>query len=70
MRPRAIAQSWVIGTTALFGVAQLWAAYHLSARIIGHIQSTGEGMRWLLFSAVVILVFGEMLTAITGTRLV
>jgi len=68
MKPRAIVQPWIIGTTALFGVAQLWAAYYLSARIIGYAQSTGEGARWLLFGAVVVLVFGEMVTAITGTR--
>lgn len=56
-----------IGATVAFGFAQIWAAYHLSARLQPH-GLAGEGGRWLLIGAVLLMVVGEVMTALAGVR--
>lgn len=68
MKTLGASRHWAAGATVVFGIAQMWAAYHLSSRLqgLGHIGS--EGLRWLLLGAVLLMVAGDVLTAVSGTR--
>ena len=65
MKALEVSRYWAIGATVVFGLAQVWAAYHLSARL--HSQP-GEGARWLLIGAVILMVSAEVLTTVSATR--
>jgi hypothetical protein len=67
MKALGASRQWAIGATVVFGLAQLWAAYHLCARLQGYNQ-TVDGLQWLVIGAVVLMVAGEVLTAVSGAR--
>lgn len=67
MKALGVLRHGAIGATVVFGFAQIWAAYHLSARL--HLYSqAGQGVRWLLVGAVLLMVAAEVLTALVGVR--
>jgi hypothetical protein len=68
MKTLGASRRWAIGTTVVFGIAQIWAAYHLSSRLQGYGQMGSDWLRWLLLGAVLLMVAGELLTAASGTR--
>ena len=68
MKAFSASRPWVIGATLVFGLAQLWAAYHLCTRLQGYNPALGGEWRWLVVGAALLLVSGELLTAVSGMR--
>lgn len=68
MKSSGIPRPWMMGTTVVFGLAQLWAAYELSTRLHGYIPALGEEWRWLIVGAALLLVAGQWLAAMSSLK--
>lgn len=68
MRTQRPTGRWVVAAIAVFGVGQLWAAHHLTARLADSSSGLSGSVRWLALGLVMLMVIAELYAAVSGTE--